>query len=66
MIPGQGVTALVDGKKILAGNEKLLSENGAELSCEKGHSIKFCVKADPVRQKAACKASGIWDFLLIA
>lgn len=31
-----------------------------------GHSIKFCVKANPVRQKVACKASGVWDFLLIA
>ena len=24
----------------------------------KGHSIKFCVKANPVRQKVACKAHG--------
>ena len=28
MIPGQGVSAVVDGKTVLAGNQKLLSENG--------------------------------------
>ena len=29
-------------------------------------SPKFCVKAIPKRQRTACKASTIWDFLLIA
>ena len=31
-----------------------------------GHLKKFCVKAIPKRQRVACKASTIWDFLLIA
>lgn len=30
------------------------------------YSIKFCVKAVSIRQREACKASMIWDFLLIA
>ena len=30
------------------------------------HLKKFCVKAIPKRQREACKASGIGDFLLIA
>lgn len=32
----------------------------------KRHSIIFCVKANPIRQRVACEASMIWDFLLIA
>lgn len=31
MIPGRGVCAVVDGKKILAGNPELLKENGVEI-----------------------------------
>ena len=39
MIPGRGVCAVVDGKKILAGNPELLKENGVDVDVH----IKECV-----------------------
>ena len=39
MIPGRGVCAVVDGKKVLAGNPELLKENGVDVDVH----IKECV-----------------------
>ena len=41
MIPGRGVCAVVDGKKVLAGNPELLQENGVDVDVH----IKECVDA---------------------
>ena len=41
MIPGRGVCAVVDGKKVLAGNPELLKENGVDVDVH----IKECVDA---------------------
>ena len=40
MIPARGVCATVDGKKILAGNEALLTENNVEISGDTGDEWK--------------------------
>lgn len=34
MMPGEGVSAVIDGKRLLAGNEKMISANGMVLSGE--------------------------------
>lgn len=36
MIPGRGVCAVADGKKILAGNPELLQEYGVEITSNTG------------------------------
>lgn len=41
MIPGRGVCAVVDGKKVLAGNPELLKENGVDIDIH----IKECIAA---------------------
>ena len=38
MIPGQGVSAAIEGKRVLAGNEKLLLAEGAALTSELRHA----------------------------
>ena len=38
MIPGQGVSAVIEGKRVLAGNEKLLLAEGAALTSELRHT----------------------------
>ena len=38
MIPGQGVSAAIEGKRVLAGNEKLLLAEGAALTSELRHT----------------------------
>ena len=40
MIPGQGVSALVEGKAVLAGNEKLLAGHGVSLDSERLTSVQ--------------------------
>ena len=42
MIPGRGVCAVVDGKKVLAGNPELLKENGVDVDVH----IKECVDVE--------------------
>lgn len=41
MLPGRGVSALADGKRVIAGNLKLLAENGADASELSARAQKF-------------------------
>ena len=47
-IPGHGVSALIDGKRILCGRKDLLEQNGIDLSGTESASIYLSVDGKPV------------------
>ena len=60
-LSGYGVSAVIDGKTVLAGNSKLMEKNGIEYICEKSGTVVY-VAVDNVFKGSIIKQNGRRDF----